>query len=78
MENDIFVFHTILLVLFDRVKLPRNNERDRPCGHGVGFEIDRDRTDALLDIDQLHFIMPVQRYVREVERNRAGVSDIGE
>ena len=76
MENDIFVFHAFLHVLFNAVQPTRQNQRDGSLGYHVGFEIDRDCSGSFFDIDDFHLIVPVQRHARKVKRNRARVGDI--
>ena len=76
MKNDILVFYGLLIPLPDCVELTRVDEQQISRVNMVVCMIQRDEASPFFDIDELYFIMPVERDFREIVWNRAGISQV--
>ncbi len=77
MKNNIFIFHRLLLILCNRVKLPGQDQRDRSGGRRISEEVDRDHAPSFFDIDKFQLVVPVERHLREIKRDGAEVGIVG-
>ena len=77
MKNDIFVFHAPGFNRIDGMKLSRQDDGEGRTLYRILFQIYRDQSLPLFDIDQLHFIMPVQRHVGKIQRDCANIGIVG-
>ena len=77
-EEDILVFHGVAGQFMDGVQMSRENDQDIIGGYRISVQIHRYRAAAFFDNDQFCFLMPVERYVRKVQRDAAQISIIGE
>ena len=77
LQNDIFVFHYIILILFDRVELPRTDEDDVSGCDRTFFQVGGHDAPPLLDHDHLQLRVPVQGHGRKVPGDGAQIGVIG-
>ena len=73
MKNDIFVFHRLGFKLLYRVKLTGSDKKDRSGRYLIGSKIYRDEALSSFDVDNLKFIMPVERNIRKIKWNGAQI-----
>ena len=69
MENNVFIFHGMIVKLFDGMKLSRYNKYNGSCLNDVLDKVYGYNSFPLFDIDKFDFIMPMQRNLWEVQWN---------
>ena len=72
-EDDIFVLHRLVASLAKRMQRPRHEHEDVPHLRRKTRRTDLDDPLAPLDKHQLHILVPVQRHLRKIPRDRAGI-----
>ena len=70
-KDDIFIFHEGIFQLVNGVELSRKNKNQSRTFYFVFPEIYRNASHPLFDVDQFQFIVPVQRYTRKIQWDRA-------
>ena len=78
LKDDVFVFHALPLALPQRMEGAGRKNKDIPLVGRVGHSAHLHQPRAPLDEDQLHALLPVERHLREVSRNGAGIQIEGE
>ena len=78
LKNDIFVFHALPLGLPQGVEGAGRKNEDVPHAGRAGHSAHLHQSYAPLDKDQLHALLPVERYLWKIPRNGAGIQIKGE
>jgi hypothetical protein len=78
LEDDIFVFHGQIHLLFNGMELAGEYDHDVPGVYLVGDKIHGDNAVSLFHVHKLHVVVPVQGDFRAVQGDGAGVGDIRE
>ena len=73
LKDEVFVFHALPLALPQRVEGAGRKNKDIPLVGRAGRSAHLHQPRASLDEDQLHALLPVERHLREVSRNGAGI-----
>jgi hypothetical protein len=74
LKNNIFVFHGVLAKLANGMEPPRRDNDNIPLRYPKWPQVNRDNPPPLLDIDNLHIIMPVGRHQMEIQRDGAEIN----
>ena len=73
LKNDIFVFHALPLGLPQGMEGAGRKNKDVPHAGRAALSAHLHQSCAPLDKDQLHALLPVERHLRKVPRNGAGI-----
>ncbi len=76
-EQDVFIFHRIVLQLPDGVELSGHHKYDIAHPHFVFGQINRNNARSLLDDNDLHFLMPMHIHCRKIQRNGTQIGIVG-
>ena len=73
LKNDIFVFHALPFGLPQGMEGAGRKNKDVPHAGRAALSAHLHQSCAPLDKDQLHALLPVERHLRKVPRNGAGI-----
>ena len=72
-KDDVFILHGLSLGLPQGMKSAGRKNKDVPHAGRVGHSAHLHQPRPPFDKDQLHAVVPVERHLREIPRNGAGV-----
>ena len=78
MEDDVFVFHGFTADAFDGMELAGKDQDNVACSDRIALQIDTDCAAAFFNVNNLKFLMPVERNKRKIQRYGTDVGDVGE